>query len=172
MSDSFIVSLGDDGRVWVSNDDWSVVKGVDGVWRRSAPSAYDLKDNFERADSKSAAAFLKEATAAVSSNPNLLRKAIPKDNQMGKAGKPKYQVFTDDNFHYMDESERIDGNSYDTHEEAVVEARRSVDRSLRWERLQSKDPNDPDELYDRYQDFGDDPFVRPGDPDRHFYAWG
>ena len=83
----------------------------------------------------------------------------------------KYQVCKDDNFHYMDETERIDGNSYDTYEEAVEEARRIVDRSLRWERLQSKDSNDPDELYDRYQDFGDDPFVRPGDPDHHFSAW-
>ena len=83
----------------------------------------------------------------------------------------KYQVCTDDNFHYMDETERIDGNSYDTYEETVEEARRIVDRSLRWERLQAYDPNDPDKLYDRYQDFGDDPFVRPGDPDRHFSAW-
>ena len=83
----------------------------------------------------------------------------------------KYQVCTDDNFHYTDETERIDGNSYDTYEEAVEEAKRIVDRSLRWERLQSYDPNDPDKLYDRYQDFGDDPFVRPGGPDRHFSAW-
>ena len=142
MSDSFIVSLGDDGRVWVSNDDFSVIKGVDGVWRIGVPSAYDLRDNFERADSKSAATFLKEATAAVSSDPDLLRKAIPKENRMEKAGKTKYQVFTDDNFHYMDESERIDGNSYDTYEEAVEEARRIVDRSLRWERnLASVNPS-------------------------------
>ena len=83
----------------------------------------------------------------------------------------KYQVCTDDNFHYMDETERIDGNSYDTYEEAVENARRIVDRSLRWERLQSYDPNDPDKLYDRYQDFGNDPFVRPDGPDHHFSAW-
>ena len=43
MSVSFIVSLGDDGRVWVSTDDFSVIKGVDGVWRIDIPSAYDLK---------------------------------------------------------------------------------------------------------------------------------
>ena len=83
----------------------------------------------------------------------------------------KYQIFIDDNFHYMDETERIKGNSYDTYEEAVEEAKKIVDLSLREVRLQSKDPNDPDELYDRYKDFGDDPFVMLDDPDRHFSAW-
>jgi len=63
-----------------------------------------------------------------------------------KGGAMKYQVSTDDNFHYMDETERIDGNGYDTYEEAVEEAKRIVDNSLRWERLQSEDPNDPELL--------------------------
>jgi hypothetical protein len=72
MSD-FLVSLGDDGRVWVATDDFSVVKGTDGVWRRDAPSPDDLKDNFEPPDSNSEKVFLKEAKAAVASNPILLR---------------------------------------------------------------------------------------------------
>ena len=53
----------------------------------------------------------------------------------------------DDNFHYMDEDERCDSGTFKTYEEAVSAAKEIVDRSLRWERGQSKNPNDPDELY-------------------------
>jgi hypothetical protein len=83
----------------------------------------------------------------------------------------KYQIFIDDNFHYMDESERDEGNSFDSAEEAIIEAKKIVDRSLRWERMQAKAPDDAEELYDRYTDFGDDPFIRSGDPDCKFSAW-
>ena len=83
----------------------------------------------------------------------------------------KYQVFIDDNYHYIDETERIEGNSYDTYEEAVEEAKRIVDHSLRCGRLRSEDPKDPDKLYDGYKSFGDDPFIIPAEPDHHFSAW-
>ncbi len=62
-------------------------------------------------------------------------------------GCPKYRVMIDDNFHYMDEDERCDSGTFKTYEEAVSAAKEIVDRSLRWERGQSKNPNDPDELY-------------------------
>ena len=84
----------------------------------------------------------------------------------------KYEVYTDDNFHYMDEGERSSQGSYDNPKDALAAARSIVDRSLRWERLQSKNPNDPDELYDRYTDFGEDAFIKPRDPDVKFSAWG
>ncbi len=83
----------------------------------------------------------------------------------------KYRIMIDDNFHYMEEDEHIDGPDYESCEEAIDECKRIVDKSLRWERLQSKDPNDADELYDRYTDFGDDPFVRSDDRECSFSAW-
>jgi hypothetical protein len=44
-----------------------------------------------------------------------------------------------------------------------------VDKSLRWERKLSRNPAEPDELYDRYMDFGDSPVIRP-DTSPHFSA--
>jgi hypothetical protein len=84
----------------------------------------------------------------------------------------EYQIYIWDNFHYMDINERSDAGSYDNPKKALEAARSIVDRSLRWERLQSKNPQDPDELYDRYTDFGKDPSIRPNDPDFKFSAWG
>ena len=83
----------------------------------------------------------------------------------------KYTVYIDDNFHYMDEEERSSGGVFRSADEAKARAAEIVDRSIRWERLQAKNPDDPDELYDRYTDFGDDPFVVSDDPDFHFSAW-
>ena len=83
----------------------------------------------------------------------------------------KYQVFTDDNFHFMDESERSSDGTFDTFDDAVSRAIELVDKSLRWERWQCENQNNPDELYDRYMDFGDDPFVRPCPEGANFSAW-
>jgi len=52
---------------------------------------------------------------------------------MERAGKTKYQIFIDDNFHYMDEDERIAGDVFDTAEEAIAAAKKIVDKSLRHE---------------------------------------
>ena len=85
--------------------------------------------------------------------------------------KKKYKIFTADNFHMYDEEEGTDlSGEYDTQVEAVEAAKSIVDKSLRWERSQSRDPFDSDELYDRYQDFGDSPVIRP-DTDPPFSAW-
>lgn len=73
----------------------------------------------------------------------------------------KYQIFTGDNFHPYDEDEVDDGGKYSTQEEAIAAAKLIVDKSLRWERKQSNDPADLDELLDRYMDFGDSPVIRP-----------
>jgi len=83
----------------------------------------------------------------------------------------EYKVLTADNFHAYDDDDGVDDcGSYETQEEAVVAAKLIVDKSLRWERRQSSNPGDPDELYDRYMDFGDDPVIRP-DTEPHFSAW-
>ena len=49
--------------------------------------------------------------------------------------------------------------AFSSAQEAIDQAKQIVDRSLRWERLQATDPNNAEELYDRYKDFGDDPFI-------------
>jgi hypothetical protein len=99
------------------------------------------------------------------------------DQTMGRArlqldDSQKYRVMIDDNFHYMDESERDEHGTFKIYEEAVEAAKQIVDKSLRWERKQSKNPGDPKELYERYTNFGDDPFVTPEPEGQHFSAWG
>jgi hypothetical protein len=67
-----------------------------------------------------------------------------------------YKVMVDDNFHYMDESERYEFGSYATLEEAVAVCRRLVDESL----AESHRPGmTTDELCAHYASFGDDPFI-------------
>jgi hypothetical protein len=76
-----------------------------------------------------------------------------------------FDVYIDDNFHYMDESERVHRGSFETYEEALAAARRIVEESVRenWAAGRSGE-----EIYRRYQMFGDDPFIIPG---RGFSAW-
>ena len=73
-SKTFLVSEDrDHGRVWVACKDFSVVL-TDGAWRRDAPSADDLKDNYNRVrDPEKADMLFHEAEAAVSDNSGLLR---------------------------------------------------------------------------------------------------
>ena len=86
--------------------------------------------------------------------------------------KTRYQVFTDDNFNYMDESERIAGDVFDTAEEAIAAAKKIVDDSLRHEYRHHRGIS-AKELWDYYTDFGEDPFIRssPRDPECKFSAW-
>ena len=80
----------------------------------------------------------------------------------------KYRVSVDDNFHFMDESERDEGRSYQTAEEALSAARDIVDKSLRH---LYRDGFTPEELYDSYTSFGDDPFITTDDKSCSFSAW-
>lgn len=81
-----------------------------------------------------------------------------------------FRIYVGDNFHGYDEEDVSDGGSFETYAEALEAASQIVDRSLRWERRQCKDPCDPEELYERYTDFGDSPVIRPeGSP--LFSAW-
>lgn len=67
----------------------------------------------------------------------------------------KYRVLVDDNFHYMDESERYELGEFDTLEAAVAACKKVVD-----EFLSNYSPGmTADELYTQYAFFGEDPFI-------------
>jgi len=82
----------------------------------------------------------------------------------------KYCVFVDDNFHYQDDAERFADGVFDTAQEALAHCKKIVDDSLR--HLYKHYPSTADRLYDDYQDFGDDPFIRSDDPNCKFSGWG
>ena len=70
--------------------------------------------------------------------------------------KPVYKVMIDDNFHFMDESERYMAGAFATAEEAIEACKRIVERSLE----ESYKPGmTAEELYDSYTSFGEDPFI-------------
>lgn len=77
--------------------------------------------------------------------------------------KKKFKVFIYDNFQYMKEDERYFFAEYDNLDDATEACKRLVDRSI--EDLM----NDCSlfELLERYQNFGDDPFIDGG----NFSAW-
>jgi hypothetical protein len=80
----------------------------------------------------------------------------------------EFKVRVYDNFHYGDEDESDDVGTYATYEQAVTAARAIVVKSLKsvYELGMT-----PDQLYDQYVSFGDDPSVYPEDPSYHFSAW-
>ncbi len=72
----------------------------------------------------------------------------------------KYQVFIDDNFHYMDPEHQSAGRQFATLEEAVGYCRSFVDDSL----VSNYTLGMPSyELLNQYFLFGEDPFVKGGD---------
>ena len=80
----------------------------------------------------------------------------------------KYTVCVDDNYHFMDESERYTRGVYETSEEAIGVAQEIVDKDLN---SLYKPGMTADELYQNYQDFGEDPFIVSDDKDCSFSAW-
>jgi len=71
-----------------------------------------------------------------------------------------YRVLVDDNFHYMDQSERYELGEFDTLEAAVAACRRLVDECL----TSSYSPGMTEaELMTQDVLFGEDPFVYTGD---------
>ena len=97
-----------------------------------------------------------------SSIPKLV--AVPKPAK--RSAKKAYAVFVDDNFHYMDESERYENGDYDTFKEAVKACQRIIDDCLSGlyePGMSSK------ELFDQYVFCGEDPFIRGRKSD--FSAW-
>jgi hypothetical protein len=67
-----------------------------------------------------------------------------------------FKVFVDDNFHYMDESERYQLGEFLTLEEAIAASRKIVDEYL----LSAYQPGmTAESLYQSYVAFGEDPFI-------------
>ena len=72
----------------------------------------------------------------------------------------KYRVLVDDNFHYMDESERYQLGEFDSLEAAMAACKRVVDEFL----ISTFRPGmSPGDLLTQYAFFGEDPFVASGD---------
>jgi hypothetical protein len=83
-----------------------------------------------------------------------------------------YRVLVDDNYHFMDESERHEVGEFQSYDEAVQASKRIVDDFL----LSSFKPGmTASELFKGYTDFGEDPFIVAVDPSPHmapsFSAW-
>ncbi len=86
----------------------------------------------------------------------------------GNTQSKKYRVFVDDNFHFMDESERYKFGEFDTCEEAVAVSMKIVDEFL--EKGYKKGMSFK-ELYEGYIGFGEDPFIISDDKTCFFSAW-
>jgi hypothetical protein len=82
-----------------------------------------------------------------------------------------YKVLIDDNFHYMDENERIEHGVFATADEAVAACKQIVDECLE---PMVQPGMTATALYEQYVNFGDDPFVMAidlGDARVTFSAW-
>jgi hypothetical protein len=77
-----------------------------------------------------------------------------------------YTVFVDDNFHYMDESERYKLGEFPDCASAVAACKQIVD-----EFLASCGANNDTELYHQYVTFGEDPWISSEDSECKFSAW-
>jgi hypothetical protein len=78
-----------------------------------------------------------------------------------------YIVFVDDNFHYMDESERYKLGEFADCASAVAACKRIVDVYL-----DGCDSNlNADEMFSHYKAFGEDPWISGSDKSCRFSAW-
>jgi hypothetical protein len=77
-----------------------------------------------------------------------------------------YTVFVDDNFHYMDESERYKLGEFADCAAATAACKQIVD-----EFLISCGENNDAELYKQYVTFGEDPWISSEDSECKFSAW-
>jgi hypothetical protein len=77
-----------------------------------------------------------------------------------------YTVFVDDNFHYMDESERYKLGEFADCASAMAACRQIVD-----EFLTSCGAKSDAELYQMYVTFGEDPWISSQDSECKFSAW-
>ena len=85
----------------------------------------------------------------------------------GKSEDVAFEVLVDDNFHYMDESERYREGVFRSYEEALKCAMKIVEQSLR----NLLEPgSSADDLMARYVMFGDDPFIRPTPDDEERFS--
>ena len=77
-----------------------------------------------------------------------------------------YTVFVDDNFHYMDASERYKLGEFEDCASAVAACKQIVD-----EFLTTCGADTDAELYHLYVTFGEDPWVASEDSECKFSAW-
>ena len=79
-----------------------------------------------------------------------------------------YKVFVDDNYHFMDESERYALGAYPTYELAVAACKRIVDEFFT---NYDMDHMSAEEMFSGYVSYGESPFIAPEpDPDHFFSA--
>jgi hypothetical protein len=78
-----------------------------------------------------------------------------------------YVVFVDDNFHYMDESERYKLGEFADCHSATAACRQIVDEFL----ANVSNGRSAKELFEHYTTFGEDPWISTDDPDCKFSAW-
>jgi len=71
----------------------------------------------------------------------------------------KYQVIIDDNYHYMDESERSEAGSYDSLDEAIARCKEIAIKSLE---DFCEIGMTPEKLSAQWAMFGEDPFIVGG----------
>lgn len=76
---------------------------------------------------------------------------------MGAGAMKMYIVYVDDNFHYMDKSERYKKGEYGTEQEAVDICKKIVQEFMNHEISNAKSA---EELRERWVMFGDDPFIK------------
>lgn len=95
---------------------------------------------------------------------------VPTNPQAGNsAGRAlEYQVYVDENSHYMDEAERYSAGVYPDCEVARAACRRIVDDFLV---ANYKEGMTADELLRLYKSFGEDPWISSPDEDCKFSAW-
>lgn len=80
---------------------------------------------------------------------------------------PEYEVFVDDNYHYMDESSRYSGGVFDSWEQAEAKCRMIVDEFLV---ANFKEGMAAEDLMRQYKSYGEDPWILSLS-DRRFSAW-
>ncbi len=80
----------------------------------------------------------------------------------------KFQVFVDDNFHYMDASHRSTAGTFGSAEEAIGCAKQIVDGFLTTAHVPGMTK---EELVGQYQAFGEDPFIVSDGEKCDFSAW-
>ena len=82
--------------------------------------------------------------------------------------KQMYTVYVNDNYHYMDESERYKLGEFETYQAAVKAAKEVVESSVA---SAHKKGMTAEELLKAYKMFGDDPYIVPDDAQPTFSAW-
>ena len=76
--------------------------------------------------------------------------------QVEEENKPTYKVWIDDNFHFMNEDERVFNGEFDTPTQAIVACQKIVNANI--ESITEQE-TDPDKAYESYICFGDDPWI-------------